>query len=39
MTPMEMPKTHKNGLHKYGVFNIKANLKNDTNEESENPQK
>ena len=32
---MEMPKTHKNGLHKYGVFNIKANLKNDTNENAD----
>ena len=32
---MEMPKTHKNGLHKYGVFNIKANLKIDTIENAD----
>ncbi len=35
MTPLKMPKTYKNGLHKYGFFNIKANPKIDTNENAD----
>jgi hypothetical protein len=35
MTPKGMLKTHENGLHKYGFFNIKANPKIDTNENAD----
>jgi hypothetical protein len=30
MTPMEVPKSRRNGLHKYEIFNIRSNSKIDT---------